>query len=191
MIAPPMIRRKPSAMNGLTLIELMICLAVLAILVSQAVPWFGKELAQHRLNSQAQLLRHDLMLARVEALRQQRDLVFCPLPTQAEEQPSCSAFNGTGAGHWPNGYLLFVRQPQARANHWPDYQQGDRLVLVRSFAAGVDMRFNQGHRLRVRPKSTVINGSFRLTSHLSGVKGWRLVLIGTGRPRMEIIDASG
>ncbi len=192
--------------SGLTLIELVVCLAIVAILASRAAPWLGRELAQNRLNTQAMQMRQDLMFARAEALRRQRDLVFCPLLDAAQlaqqnsTQPAllnstqpllqCRAFDGRGQGHWPNGYLLFVRQADARANHWPDHERGDEIILIRPLAANLDLRFNQGHRLRVSPRSTLINSSFSLTSHTSGVQGWRLVLIGNGRPRMEPITAA-
>jgi type IV fimbrial biogenesis protein FimT len=54
---------------GLTLIELMIVLAICAVLMSLAVPSFGQHLQRQRLKAAAQGLELDLREARFEAAR--------------------------------------------------------------------------------------------------------------------------
>jgi type IV fimbrial biogenesis protein FimT len=55
--------------RGLTLMELMVTVAILAILVALAVPSFNAFLAKGRLSGAAEALAQDLQLARSEALR--------------------------------------------------------------------------------------------------------------------------
>lgn len=176
-----------SRQTGLTLIELMVVLAVLALLLSQSLSWGQQLLTSHRVNSAAHLLRSDIMFARVEAWRRSSDLVFCPLPAPAAmtDEPMCLAHNGSGRGHWPHGYLLYVQTPTAHPSRWPDYQAGDQVLLVRALPAGVQLNYNQGHRLRVRANGQTINSSFFVESGLASVPGVRLLLIGSGRPRLE------
>ncbi|MBP6901270.1 MAG: prepilin-type N-terminal cleavage/methylation domain-containing protein [Burkholderiaceae bacterium] len=67
---------------GLTLIELMIALAVLALLVAASVPGFQSIVGRHRLQAAAQHLRADLALARQLAMDRATDvhLSFHPGP---------------------------------------------------------------------------------------------------------------
>jgi type IV fimbrial biogenesis protein FimT len=69
------IRRAP---RGLTLIEITIALAVLAILATLALPSFGQRMARQRLITTAEMLALDLGEARFEAARsgQALHLVF-------------------------------------------------------------------------------------------------------------------
>ena len=63
----PAARRR--AARGLTLIELMVVLATMAVLLGLAVPSFGAQLARHRLKAAAETLAADLAQARFEAAR--------------------------------------------------------------------------------------------------------------------------
>lgn len=65
--------RHPAA-RGLTLLELVIVMAVLAVLGAMALPGLGTRLDQQRLYTAAETLRADLQEARFEAARQGRPL---------------------------------------------------------------------------------------------------------------------
>lgn len=67
-------RRPPPFAQGLTLIELMIAVAVLAILVSLAAPSFGGQIDRQRLRGAAEGLALDLAEARFEAARRGQSL---------------------------------------------------------------------------------------------------------------------
>lgn len=59
----------PMKLRGLTLIELMVTVAIMAILLVLVVPSFNDFLARGRLTGAAESLAQDLQLARSEALR--------------------------------------------------------------------------------------------------------------------------
>jgi type IV fimbrial biogenesis protein FimT len=61
--------RRPGHPRGLTLLELMVALAIVAILATLALPSFGHMLARHRLKATAENLATDLAELRFEATR--------------------------------------------------------------------------------------------------------------------------
>lgn len=62
--------RYSTTMAGLTLIELLVTVALIAIIATVAVPSFNNLLQQHRTTSQAMQLFHSVQYARTEAVRQ-------------------------------------------------------------------------------------------------------------------------
>lgn len=61
-------------MRGLTLMELMVTVAIMAILLVLAVPSFNAFLARGRVSGAAETLAQDLQLAKSEALRRNADV---------------------------------------------------------------------------------------------------------------------
>lgn len=69
--------------QGLTLLELVIAMAVLAVLSALALPALGSRLQQHRLDAAAEALVADINEARFEAARQGRSLHLVMQPGPA------------------------------------------------------------------------------------------------------------
>jgi type IV fimbrial biogenesis protein FimT len=87
--------------GGFTLIELMVVIAVAAILMAVTAPNFSAALVGTRLGSQADDLIGDLRLARSEAATRGAWVVVCP---SADGGATCSA----SAADWAKGRLVFV-----------------------------------------------------------------------------------
>jgi type IV fimbrial biogenesis protein FimT len=64
--------------HGFTLIELMVSLSILAILLGVAVPSFSSFTASQRVRAASTQLRTDLVLARSEALKRNRNVTIRP-----------------------------------------------------------------------------------------------------------------
>ena len=85
--------------NGFTLIELVVTMAVAAILVAVAVPNMRTFIQNGRLNTQTNDLIGDLNLARSEAIKRRAFVGVC------------KSTNGTtcaGGGDWRDGRVVFV-----------------------------------------------------------------------------------
>lgn len=68
---------KRLAAKGFTLLELMVTVAVLAIVISVAVPSFVNLVNNNRLTAQSNEILAALLLARTEAIKRNESMVFC------------------------------------------------------------------------------------------------------------------
>ena len=92
--------------KGFTLIELMITLAVLAILLLVAVPNFGSFVAQSRLDSVKNKLVSSVALARSEAIKRGVAVAICR--KNADPAQTCNGTAVTGSKDWSNGWMVFL-----------------------------------------------------------------------------------
>lgn len=76
--------------GGFSLMELMITVAVAAILLGLAAPSFQDTIRNNRLTTAANDLLHSTQLARSEALKRQTPVVVCASANSAALPPSCS-----------------------------------------------------------------------------------------------------
>ena len=88
-----------SQLRGFTLVELMITIAILAILLGLAVPSFRNLIVSNRITGHANELIASLQIARSEAIRNNARVVVCA---------STDASTCTGGPAWLNGWIVFV-----------------------------------------------------------------------------------
>lgn len=87
------------AMLGFTLLELMVVLAIAAILMAVAVPSFALLIQKNRLATQTNAFIADLQFARAEAIKQGQTVTICA-------SSDGSACLGTTA--WGTGWIVFA-----------------------------------------------------------------------------------
>ena len=105
----------PLQVEGFTLVELLVSIAVLAILLALAVPSFQNMIMNNRITAKTDALSAALNYARNIALTQNVNVLACPF----------SAVNSTACGgNWQSGWII-VSQPASGA-----------AVLFQSNAAG-------------------------------------------------------
>jgi type IV fimbrial biogenesis protein FimT len=85
---------KRPTQRGFTLLELIIAIAIAAILITLAVPSFTTFLNSNRVTSQANELLASLQVARMEAIRRNARVIVCASNNaETSPTPTCSAGN--------------------------------------------------------------------------------------------------
>lgn len=160
-----------ASQRGFTIVELMVSLAVAAILIGFALPAFNDFIDQRRMASRANDMILAINYARSEAARR-------------GEQVSVQAANPQGDNEWGGGYCVVAGTP-GNCN-------GD---VLRRFAPVDDATFdatgplNGRFALTYSPRGILVGGAaggLRLCSTDEDVDPGRLVTISfTGRPEVE------
>lgn len=88
----------PRARAGFTLVELMIGIAILAVLAMVAVPAFNDAATNSKLTSYANTFSASLRMARSEAIKRNAAVKMCASPDGA----SCAS-----SGDWQQGWIVF------------------------------------------------------------------------------------
>lgn len=85
--------------RGFSLIELMVTVAIVAILAALAAPSFRTQTDSARLTAHANALLSSLLLARTEAIKRNARVVLC----KSSDGATC-----TTSGDWQQGWIVFV-----------------------------------------------------------------------------------
>lgn len=104
------------AISGFTLIELMVTIAIAAILMALAAPSFSATIASNRLSAQTNDLITALNAARSEAIRRGRRVTVC----KSADGTSCAS-----AGDWSKGWIAFEDKDSDAV-----VDSGEALLLV-------------------------------------------------------------
>jgi type IV fimbrial biogenesis protein FimT len=87
-------------LRGVTLTELLIAMAILAILLAAGVPAFRGMIMDNRISAQTSELLADLALARMEAVKRHVRVVMCKRNTAGTTCDTSTA--------WKDGRLIFI-----------------------------------------------------------------------------------
>lgn len=120
--------------HGLTLIELLIALALLAVVLTTAVPAFGRFMQEQRLTTSANQLVTHLQFARGAAITGHTTVTACP----SADGASC-----TGGNRWDQGWIVY-RDPERQA------QPARPEDVLRVVQASSGLHMHSGGRFRVR-----------------------------------------
>lgn len=105
---------------GFTIVELMVAIAVAAILIAIAAPNFSDMIKANHVQSQARELYSQLNYARSEAVSRGANILFCHSNNTSSGTPSCS-------GTWSDGWIICVD-----TNQNGSCDAGERLLRVYS-----------------------------------------------------------
>ena len=88
---------------GFTIIELMVTLAVAAVILTVGIPSFKQTLDQNRLAVQVNDFITSLNYARSEAVTRSMQITVCKSANSSAVLPACTA-----AGSWDQGWITFT-----------------------------------------------------------------------------------
>jgi len=109
-------------MRGFSLIELLITIAIAAIIAGLGAPSFKKMIDANRIQTSASALQGDMMFARTEAVKRGLWVSICP----STDQATCSTSNV-----WDTGWIVFND-----LNGSGTMQNGDLVLRVRQKMTG-------------------------------------------------------
>jgi len=172
-------RRRIMGHRAFTLVELVVGLAVLAVLGAIALPSYARFVAEQQLLGEARRLSEAVMLARSEAVKRNAHVVIC---ASTPAQPC-----GT-ASHWHEGWTVFVDE-NGDANPDPGEQ-----VIGREGAAAVGVTevgnnpVKRYFRFDWLGRARLVNGALQMGTVdvcRPGLRGYHVVLANSGRTRID------
>lgn len=169
----------------MTIVELMLSIAILAVLAAMATPSFTGMVQNSRIRGQASDLLVNLAIARAEAAKRGVRITMCPTAAYAATPPSCQT--GTLTTTWGQGYMVF-----ADVNKDGTFNSGtDVLIAVSEQLSGNNSLTSAGltnapvNALQFRPSGATnlpaAGGTFKLCDSRTGNFGRLITVQPTGR----------
>ena len=167
--------------SGFTLVELMITLAILAIVVGLAVPSFTDMIQKNQMASVSNEFMSELMWTRSEAIKRNREVVMC----RSTDGATCAA-----SGDWNTGWVVFVND-----NGDTTFDAGEELIRTgQAIPSGYNLTGSGFYGLRVKYRSdgsVSTSGTFTLCDwDADDADSKQITISATGRPR-RISGTSG
>jgi type IV fimbrial biogenesis protein FimT len=164
--------------GGVTLIELLVAISVVAILSAIAAPNFAAVLRTNARTAAVNEFIHSLLLARSTAVTSGSSVAICPSRNGLE----CS--NGSG---WEAGWIVFENPDREQ----PPLRDGNELVLYRNHGwQNGNIRSNRPAFAFRHSTQGDVNGTVVFCTRGSANEARAIIISHSGRPRVSKRDAS-
>jgi type IV fimbrial biogenesis protein FimT len=172
---------------GFTLIEMMIVLAIGAILLTVAVPSFVSMTKNNKLTSHVNTLVSHVHFARAEASKRGTRIILCRTADPTAASPTC----GGTAYTWSKGWLVYaLGDTTGRTSPYLYDSDEDTLLLLGQARAGVTIKTNNNVNNNLEFKddgSTAESGSgfFAFCDDRGAAYGKQIEVLPTGRAQVS------
>ncbi len=170
-----------SLYSGVTLLELLVTLAIIAILTTSVVPALHTLVMSNRMNTQLNELLTALQGARSQAITRQQHVVLCP----SANQTSCLSSSA-----WQTGWIVFADR---NANKQLDQDESPLRVQITSNSSLTISSSNGRQRIVLQPDGTAggSNASFTFCDARGPDQARAIIVALNGRPRVSRTKADG
>ncbi len=94
-------------MRGFTLLEVLVVLAIVAILTTLAAPSLKFLIQSNAMSSAVNTFLSDLRYARTESIKRSGYVVLCRSDAPESASPTCGTGTGPGGNGWVSGWIIF------------------------------------------------------------------------------------
>lgn len=166
--------------QGVTLLELVFALAILATLLAMTVPAFGRMRLDAQRTAAVNDLLHALYLARSEAIKRGAVVSVCP----STDGSGCAV----STPDWATGWIVFLNADRDRP---PVVDAGEPILRRHPPIPRMIIQSNRA-ALSFRPITQLdVNGTIVFCDERGGASARAIIVSHTGRPRVSLRDASG
>ncbi len=158
--------------KGFTLYEILVTLALVALLAGLAIPSFAATLARQRQSAEINALFHAVHVARKESIMRRRVVSLCPSP----DGQTCSP-----GRDWSGGWLMFENKDRDSP---PRLDPGEPVLVQHRVAESVRVTANRSGFTFRATFLRATNGTFVLCDENQRITPKALVISYTGRPRV-------
>jgi len=164
--------------HGVTLIELIVVIGIVAILSTLAAPSFARLRHESGRVSAVNGFLRGVFLARSESLKRSQAVTIC----KSSDGSSC-----TTDGEWHDGWIVFVNSER---DHIPMRDAGEDVIHInQGWQAGTITSNRASYTFRPHRQS-VVNGTIVFCDPRGSAEARAIIISHTGRPRIAERDAS-
>ncbi len=165
--------------RGLTLLEMLLVMGLVAVLAGAGVPLFRSVLLEARMTAAVNALVHTAHLARNAAQMDAREVVVCR---------SIDALQCAPAGNWSSGWIVFVN----RDRDDPPAVDVDERILQATGSQALPVISSNRRAYVLRPfPLRATNGSVVFCDVRGAAEARAVIISYSGRPRVARRSAAG
>lgn len=165
--------------RGFSLYELLMTLALVAVLLGLGLPSWSGIVARNRMHTEINALFHAIHVARKESIMRRKVVSICPSSDSRQCEPGRD---------WSTGWIMFENRDRDEP---PRRDVGEALLQSHIIAEHVRITANRrGFTLRATQKRAT-NGTIVVCDEYDRVAPKALVISYTGRPRVAVKPTRG